>query len=131
MSESGGQAGTVFPPGGNTQGKTFDSGVVANAAAVATMIQMAGLTNFITGFTVSGQAPTGAATVTVTVTGPVNVLNYVLDLPAAASGKFSPVTVEFGQPIPASAQNVAIVVSCPAFGAGSTAQCVNFTGFRQ
>lgn len=106
------------------------SGNVANANAVGTMPAVAAKTNYITGFEVTGLGATAALGVNVTVAGLLGgslIYNY-----AAKAGVLlanDPLYVKFPQPIPASAVNTAITVTCPALGAGNTNNSVNVHGF--
>lgn len=131
MSESGGPATANVMPTGATTDVVVSSGVIVNNTATATMAAVTGKTNFCTGFSVTGQAPTAAGTITVTLSGATPMGRYVLDLPAAANAPFAGLFVTFPRPIPALGQNLAMAVSAPAFGAGSTAQAVNIYGYTQ
>ena len=108
------------------------SGSVSNATATATLPAVSGKTNYITGFEVTGTGVTalGVSGVTVTVTGTLGgTLSYVY---AAASGVAvanTPLLIEFPEPVQASAVNTAIVVSCPALGAGNVGNAVVAHGF--
>ena len=107
------------------------SGNVANATAAATMPADAARTNWITGFEVTGAGATAGAAVTVTVTGiSGGTLSYTFSFPTGAAVGAQPLMIEFPEPIPASAINTAITVSCPAGGAGNTNTTVNVHGFK-
>jgi hypothetical protein len=56
-------------------------------------------------------------------------LTYVFAVPAGATVGAAPLVVQFSQPIPANGQNVAIVVTLPALGAGNTNAAVCAHGF--
>lgn len=131
MSESGGQAGSLFPVTGLTTDIQASSGIIANGVATATLAGAAGKTTFITGFTVLGNSATAGSTVDVTVTGPTTTLHFPLVVPTGVGTTLEPLLIEFARPVPASAVNVALVVSCPALGAGSTACAVNAFGYQQ
>lgn len=106
------------------------SGDVANGAAVATLPAVAGKTNYITGFEVVATGATAALTVLVTVTGLIGgTITYPFVFPAGAGAAATPLLVNFRRPIPASAVNTAIVVTCPASGAGGLHCVVNAHGF--
>lgn len=106
------------------------SGVVANAAATATLAGVANKTTYLTGFAVTGMGATTGASVDVTITGPTTTLHYVFPVPAGATTGAAPLVVELADPIPASAVNTAIAVSAPAFGLGNTAACVSAHGYQ-
>ena len=104
------------------------SGDVANATASASLPATPGVINYLTGFTVTGTGPSSAATVLVTVTG-LAAGTLTFPLYAAASGSVQ-LIVNLPTPLPASASNTAITVSCPALGTGSTHNAVNVFGFQ-
>ena len=95
----------------------------ANAAAAnnVSLPAVAGQTNSVTGFEVTGAGATGASVITITLTGVVGgPLNYQLAIPAGAGVGVTPLIVEFPTPIPATGPNVAITLNVPSFGAGNT-----------
>lgn len=97
------------------------SGNVANASAAATLTPTATTTAFITGFEVTGSGATAGLPVTVTVAGLLGgTRSYTYSFAAGALVGNSPLVVQFAPPLPASAVNTAIVVTCPASGAGGT-----------
>lgn len=97
------------------------SGNVANAAAAATLTPGATVTAFLAGFEITGSGSTAGLPVTVTVTGLLGgTRHYTYVFVAGALLANTPLLVEFNPPLPASAINTAIVVSCPAGGAGNT-----------
>ena len=107
------------------------SGNVAAATAAATLTGAASLTTYITGFQVTGGGATAASTVNVTVTGLLGgtaTYAYGAELGAAVPNK--PLIVAFYPPLPASAANTSIVVSCPTLGAGNLLNTVNVQGYR-
>lgn len=107
------------------------SGNVANAVAAATLVAVAGKTAYLTGFEVTGAGATAGLPVSVTVTG---LLGGTLTFTyAAAAGVLvanQPLIIQFPIPLPASAVNTNIVVSCPALGAGNTNNTVSAHGFN-
>ena len=110
---------------------TGASGNVAAAAAVATLVAVAGKTTYITGFEITGSGATAGSVVTVTVTGGISgTLSYTLAVVAGALLANTPLIVEFPVPIPASAPNTNIVVSCPSLGAGNTNSTVVAHGYN-
>jgi hypothetical protein len=103
---------------------------VANASAVATLTGTATTTVYITGFQVSGSGATAGAVVAVTIAGLLGgtrTYNYTFATGAAVGNQ--PLIVQFLVPLPASAVNTAIVVTCPASGAGGAHNTVNAQGF--
>jgi hypothetical protein len=110
---------------------TAASGNVAAASAVATLAAAAGKTTYITGFAVTGTGATAAAAVSVTVAGVVTgTMTYTYAAVAGVAVENTPLIVSFPEPIPASALNTAIVVTCPSLGSGNTNNTVNAYGFQ-
>jgi hypothetical protein len=67
----------------------------------------------------------------VTVTGLLGgTLTYTYTAAAGVLVANQPLIVEFNPPLPASAVNTNIVVSCPSLGAGNTNNTVNAHGFN-
>lgn len=119
----------LIPQGG--VGVSASSGNVANAIAAATLAASAGVTNYISGFEISGSGATAASVVTVTVTGLLGgTQSYTLAVVAGAALGNPMLAVQFAPPFPASAVNTAITVSCPALGAGNTNNVANVRGVR-
>lgn len=110
---------------------TATSGNVANATATATLAANATKTTYITGFEVTGTGATGVLIVIATVTGTISgTLSYIYVFVAGVTTANQSLIVEFAKPIPGSAVNTAIVVSCPASGAGGTNNVVNAHGYQ-
>lgn len=110
---------------------TASSGNVANGAAVATLVGVAGKTTYITGFQITAAGATAALVVTVTVVGTVTgTMSYTFTFPAGAAVGATPLAITFPAPVPASAVNTAIVVTLPAGGAGNTNATVSAQGFQ-
>lgn len=106
------------------------SGVVANAAATATLAAVASQTNYLTGFEITAGGATAAAIVTATITGLLGgTRSYIFGVPAGAAVIANPLVVQFAKPIPASAANTAIVLNVPALGAGNLACTAIAHGF--
>ena len=106
------------------------SGNVANASAAATMPAVSGKTNYLTGFSVTASGATAAAVVQVTITGlSGGSAVYIFVAPAGVTAQAVPLVVDFAHPIPASATNTQIVVTCPALGSGNTNAAVEVRGF--
>lgn len=109
---------------------TGASGVVTAATATATLTSAAGRTAYITGFSITGGGATGASVVTCTVTGLVTgTQSYVFPVVAGATLGDTPLQRLFAIPVPASATNTNIVVSCPTFGSGNNGAAVNAEGY--
>lgn len=116
---------------GNFVSVGASSANVANAPAVATLAAAANITNHIAGFQVTGAGATAGLPVTVTVSGLLGgTQNFTYTAAAGALLPNQPLIVAFDPPFPASAQNVAITVTCPALGAGNTNNTVAVQGVR-
>lgn len=106
------------------------SGNVANASAAATLTPVSTATAYIAGFEVTGAGSTAALPVTVTVAGLLGgTRSYTYNFAAGVLVGNTPLIVTFDPPLPASAVNTAIVVTCPAGGAGNTNNTVVAHGF--
>lgn len=106
------------------------SGNVANAIASATMPAVAAKINYATGFEITGAGATTGLPVTVTLTGVLGgTLSYTYTFAVGALLPNQPLIIEFPEPVPASAANIALVLSCPAGGAGNTNNSVTLHGF--
>jgi hypothetical protein len=104
----------------------------AATALTATLAAVAGKTNYIGGFEVTGAGATAGSVIAVTVTGILGgTLNYVLAIPTGATVGTTPLVVDFNPNLPASAVNTAITVNVPSFGAGNTNAAVTVHGFYQ
>jgi hypothetical protein len=122
-----GQVGPVSPG----TAITAASGNVAAASAVATLAGVASKTTYITGFEVTAAGSTTALPVLLAVTGTVTgTLTYIFTFPAGALIAAQPLSVQFPQPIPASAANTAILVTLPSGGTGNTNAAVVAHGFQ-
>lgn len=118
----------VYPRGATPV--TASSGNVANATAAAALPAVAGKTNYITGFQIVGAGATAAAVVDVTVTGLLGGTATYTGIAVAGATLANPqLLIRFPMPVPASAVNTAITVSCPALGAGNTKNTANIQGF--
>lgn len=109
------------------------SGNVAAATATATLAAAASKTTYISGFQIAGSGATVGTVVNCTVTNITGgvTLNYPYAAVAGALLMNTPIIVQFNPPLPASAQNTAIAVSCPSLGTGSTNNTVNAMGYQQ
>lgn len=110
---------------------SISSGNVANSVANAVLAaDTTGLTTFITGFEVTGSGATAGLPVIVTVSdGAALSLSYIYTATVGALLPNAQLIIEFAKPIPASAADTAITVSCPALGIGNTHNCVTAHGF--
>lgn len=105
----------------------------AAAAITATLAAVPGKRTFIAGFVVDGLGATGASVVEVTITGVLGgTMRRKLSIPAGTTAALSaPLAVSFARPIPASADNTAIVVNVPSFGVGNTSSIASVYGFSR
>lgn len=109
----------AYPDGGVVI--SASSGNVAAAVAAATLPAVAGKTNFLTGFTVTGAGATAGLPVLVTITGVLGgTQTYVYCAAAGVLVANVPLVIQFPYPLQATGTNVAIVVSCPSLGSGNT-----------
>lgn len=121
--------GTQYPVGATPL--VASSGNVANAVAAASLVGGATTTVHITGFEITGAGATGALVVTVNLSGVLggpHAYTYVFEAGAAVANK--PLIVAFDPPLPASAVNTQITVTCPAGGAGNTNNTVVAHGYH-
>lgn len=117
--------------GGSVTPLVAASGNVANASAAATLTPLSTDTAYISGFEVTGSGATTGLPVTVTVAGILGgTLSYTYTFVAGVLVPNSPLVVEFNPPLPASAVNTPIVVTCPASGAGGTHNTVVAHGYH-
>lgn len=106
------------------------SAVVANAAAVATLTGTASTLVHIAGFEITGAGATAGLPVTVTLSGLLGgTRSYIYTFATGALLPNQTLAVQFDPPLPASAVNTPIVLTCPAGGAGNTANVANAHGF--
>lgn len=106
------------------------SGNVANASAAATLTGVSAKTMYLTGFEITAGGATAAAVVNVTVAGLLGGSRiYTFGVPAGAGVPATPLVVAFDPPLPASATNTSISVTCPALGTGNTNATVVARGF--
>lgn len=128
---------TMIPAAGSVPGYptgavalSAGSANVANASGVATLTGTATTTVYISGFQVTGTGATAGSAATVTVAGlrgGTRSFTYAFATGAVIAN--TPLNVRFSPPIPASAVNTPIVVTCPASGTGGTNNTVNAQGF--
>jgi hypothetical protein len=118
----------AYPPNASVLQAT--SGNVAAGVSTATLTSSAGNMAWIFGFDVNGGGATAASVVDCTVTGLVGATaHYSLPVAAGATASLTPLSIRYPEPIPASAVNTNIVVSCPSLGAGNTNTTINAYGF--
>lgn len=106
------------------------SGVKANAVATATLPGAANLTTYISGFDVTRAGATVGLSVTVTASNLSSALSWIYTATVGALLANSPLLIRFDHPLPATAQNTAIAVSCPALGLGNLNNIVNAYGYQ-
>jgi hypothetical protein len=112
---------------------------VANGASgaaqsnAASLPAVAGKTNYLEGFDVTGGGATSAAVIEISVTGlAAGTLKYEMNVLAGVTGPMNAqggVFIRFPEPLPASGLNTAITVTVPSFGAGNTNASVVAYGF--
>ncbi len=102
----------------------------SNAAALPAV---AGKTNYLEGFDVTGGGATSAAIIEISVTGlAAGTLKYEMNVLAGVTGPMNAqggVFIRFPEPLPASGLNTAITVTVPSFGSGNTNASVVAYGF--
>ena len=132
LKDDGAVAPSTF--GSTTTGDATELVVGSTAAAAAnnqTLAAAAGKRTYIAGFYVDGLGATGASVITITVTGLGVTLTFKLSIPAGTGTQLANrLLVTFPRPIPASADNTAIVVNVPSFGAGNTESDAGAWGFQ-
>lgn len=122
------QAAGAMPPGATAV--QASSGNVANASAIATLPAVAAKTNYLTGFQITAAGATVGLAVSVTITGLLGgTATHTFAAPAGSLVDANPLIVSFPYPLPASAANTAIVVTCPALGTGNTNATANVQGY--
>lgn len=103
----------------------------AAAAIAATLAAVENKRTHISGFVITGAGATAASVVVATVTGTITgTLSFAIAVPVGATVGITPLVVTFSDPVPASADNTAILVNVPSFGAGNTNAAVAATGFQ-
>ena len=117
-------------PAGATS-KSASSGNVANATAAASLGAVASRTNSCSSISLDIGGATAGSIVLATLTGVIGgPLTFPIAVPTGATlvQQFSRT---FSPPLQATAANVAIALSCPAAGLGSTNAAANITGYDQ
>jgi hypothetical protein len=106
------------------------SGNVAAASAAATLTGTSTTTVYLAGFEVTGSGATAGLPVSVTVSGLLGGSRlYTYSFAAGVLVGNTPLIVTFDPPLPASAINTAIAVTCPSGGSGNTNNTVVAHGF--
>lgn len=104
----------------------------ANGIMAPSMPAVPGWLNVLVGYDITGGGATAASVINVATTGLAVELQQRLVVPAGATTNATnaawTVRPPFGRK--ASAANVAVTVTVPAFGAGNTAAAVNIYGYR-
>jgi hypothetical protein len=118
-------------PSGATQ-VTGSSGVVSAATAAAALPAVSAKTNYVSGISITGGGATSASLITCTLTGLVTgTQSYVFAVASGATAGSTALQRTFNPPVPASAVNTALTLSCPTFGSGNTAAATNIEGYVQ
>lgn len=107
-----------------------DSDTAAAATCTSALPAAAGYRTVIKGFTITGLGATGATTVEATLAGLGTTLKFSIAVPAGVTTGITPLSVPFGDGMPASADNTAITLSVPTFGSGNTKVCTAIWGFQ-
>jgi hypothetical protein len=111
------------------QGQATTAAAAAQAPAIAAV---AGVTGYLTGFSVDGLGATAASVIELTITGLLGgTKRYKLAIPAGVAVAITRLVVEFATPVAASAANTAITLNVPSFGAGNTSAVAELHGFRR
>lgn len=113
--------------GGTAVIGTSTGGAQANSP---TLPAVAGKTNYVAGFSVTGLGATSATSVAVTLSDGTNTMNYTFAVPAGVTTGCTPLVVNFEAPIPAVATNTAWTLTVGSFGSGNTAASANVWGFK-
>ena len=114
--------GAQLPAAGSTTVSANQAGTGAATPITLTVPAVAGQTNQVSSFTVSGTGATAGSTITITlagVQGGTQTYDYVV--PAGAAVAAPTLQVTFNPPVQATGPNVAIVLTVPSFGAGNLA----------
>ena len=128
---------TAFPVSGTATGMPTGatalisgSGNVAAGSAAATLTGTATTTVYLAGFEVTGSGATAGLPVSVTVAGLLGGSRlYTYTFATGALVANVPLVVQFDPPLPASAINTAISVTCPSSGVGGTNNTVVAHGY--
>lgn len=106
------------------------SGNIANAIAAAALPAVAAKTNWVTQIEVTGSGAVAGVPVIVTLAGLLGgTRSFIYSAVAGALLENTPLIIPFPFPLPASAVNTAITLSCPSLGTGNTNNVANIAGF--
>lgn len=134
VKDVGGATTSPTTVGSTSDGTATELLVAATVAAAAnnqTLAAAAGKRTYLAGFLIDGLGATGASVIQITFTGLADGdLSFRVSIPAGATTAITRLFVTFPRPLPASADNTAIVVNVPSFGAGNTAADAAAWGFR-
>ena len=120
--------GLIIPTGATSV--QASSGNVAAAVAAAALPAVSGKTNYLSGFKITGAGSTSGLPVTVTITGLLGgTASYTYTFATGVTVGNQPLIVDFDPPLPASAVNTAITVSCPSGGTGNTNNTTHAHGY--
>jgi len=124
----------ITPPGATGLTVT-NTGATSTGGAQANNVNLAavgGVTNYCTGFEVTGGGATAGSEITVTLSGVTGgPWNYTLSVATGATALTQPLIVEFTTPVSATTTNTAITLAVPSFGVGNTNASAVIHGFRQ
>lgn len=105
--------------------------VGANLVCTATLPADTARVNYLQGLIVTGVGATAGSIKNVTVTGLLGgTMTFPVAVPTGVLLALTPLVINFPRAMQASAKNIAIAVSLPALGAGSTAAAVTAIGFK-
>lgn len=107
------------------------SGNVAAGVTTATLPAIATKTNYLTGLDIDGGGATAGSVINCTITGLVGGTATFPFTVIAGVLLGNTKSIRPPAPLPASAVNIAIVASCPSFGAGNTNSALNAYGLAQ
>ena len=105
------------------------SSYASGTTLTCSFLSVSGLTNYITGFALTGTGATSATAVLVTISGTVVSLYFTYCVVAGVTTQNTPLIVNFPTPVPASAPGSAISITVPSAGAGNTYTAVTIYGF--
>jgi hypothetical protein len=121
------------PPSLDTGQTPVSSSATAAAGAMAPALPaVAGKTNYICGFVITGGGATAASVITATLAGIVGgTMSFNIAVPAGVTAGIVPLVVTFPRPLAASDVNVALTLSVPSMGTGNTNAASLLWGFTQ
>lgn len=129
FSLSPGAAGAAAFPAGAVPVASQAAG--ANSSAAATLAAAVGKRTYVTGIQVTAGGATANILAGAVLSGVLGgSIGYVVSVPAGVGLDTRPIIVSFSPPLPASADNTAIVLTLGALGAGNTSSSVAIQGFQ-